>query len=355
MPLTISSNSTPPPIGGLHQPGLKGRSNSGYSSPVDSHALGRTGISISEFIFGAGAIGGIGSSPTTRGHGLTPDEGYARLDEAYALGITAIDTADAYGGGESERTVGRWLAESQPAGTLVCTKVGSIVRADGTGGVDLSPAHIERQLAQSTGRLGRVDLYLSHVPDPGTPVQQTLEAFTQARATGKIRAYGVCNVSAALLDEILATADRAGLDRPGWVQNCLSLLARQDEQDVLPLAAAEGLGYTPFSPLAGGVLSDRYLDGAPATPGSRIAVAGDRYYPGMHTQANLDRVAALRVVARRHMVSVSGLALAWLRSHPLVTAPIVSPSKAAQWQAVREALTLDLAEDERAEISAIFS
>lgn len=321
---------------------------------MDSRPLGRTGVSVSEFIFGAGAIGGIGSSPATRGHGLSPDEGLARLDEAHDLGISVIDTADAYGGGESERTVGRWLAERGAADALVCTKVGSVPRADGTGALDLSPAHIERQLAQSIDRLGRVDLYLSHAPDPDTPVAQTIEAFTQARAAGKIRAYGVCNVSAALLEEILAAADRAGLDRPGWVQNAMNLLARADEQDVLPLAAAEGLGYTPFSPLAGGVLSDRYLDGTPPAPGSRIAVAGDRYYPGMHTGANLARVAALRELARSRQVSVSGLALAWLRAHPLVTAPIVSPSKPGQWQAVREALAVDLTEDERAEISAIF-
>jgi len=123
---------------------------------------------------------------------------------------------------------------------------------------------------------------------------------------------------------------------------------------VLPLVGAEGLGYTPFSPLAGGVLSDRYLDGRAPAPGSRIAVAGDRYYPGLHTEANLGRVARLREVARRHGVSVSGAALAWLRAHPLVTAPIVSPSRPAQWQAVREAVALDLSADEQAEISAIF-
>jgi aryl-alcohol dehydrogenase-like predicted oxidoreductase len=322
---------------------------------VDSHPLGRTGVSVSEFIFGAGSIGGIGSSPATRDHGLSPAEGLARLDEARDLGITVIDTADAYGGGESERTVGRWLAGRRVAGTLVCTKVGGVIRPDGTGGLDLSPAHIERQLAQSLARLGRVDLYLSHAPDPDTPVEQTIEAFTQASADGKIRAYGVSNVSAALLEEILAVADRAGLDRPGWVQNGMSLLARSDEQDVLPLAAAEGLGYTPYSPLAGGVLSDRYLDGASPAPGSRIAVAGDRYYPGMHTGANLARVARLRDVARGHGVSVPGLALAWLRAHPLVSAPIVSPSRPAQWQAVREALALGLTEADRAEISAIFS
>jgi aryl-alcohol dehydrogenase-like predicted oxidoreductase len=321
---------------------------------VDSRPLGRTGIAVSEFIFGAGAIGGIGSSPATRAHGLSPEEGLARLDEARDLGITVVDTADAYGGGASERAVGRWLAERHATGTLVATKAGNAVRPDGTVSVDLSPAHLARQLAQSIDRLGRVDLYLSHAPDSGTPVAHTIEAFTQARADGKIRAYGVCNVSAAQLEEVLAAADRAGLDRPGWVQNGLSLLARDDERDVLPLAAAEGLGYTPFSPLAGGVLSDRYLDGRAPAPGSRIAVAGDRYYPGMHTEANLARVARLREVARRHQVSVSGAALAWLRAHPLVTAPIVSPSRRAQWQAVREAVALDLTAEGWAEISAIF-
>jgi 1-deoxyxylulose-5-phosphate synthase len=322
---------------------------------VDSRPLGRTGIAVSEFIFGAGAIGGIGSSPATRAHGLSPEEGLARLDEARDLGITVIDTADAYGGGESERTVGRWLAERQVTGTLIATKVGNAIRPDGSVGVDLSAAHIARQLTQSIDRLGRVDLYLSHAPDPGTPVEQTAAAFTRARADGKIRAYGVCNVSAAQLEEILAATDRAGLDRPGWVQNQLSLLARDDERDLLPLLAGEGLGYTPFSPLAGGVLSGRYLDGRAPAPGSRIEVAGDRYYPGMYTEASLARVARLRDVARRHHVSVSGAALAWLRAHPLVTAPIVSPSKPAQWQAVREALALDLTEDDRSEIGAIFS
>ena len=322
---------------------------------MDSRPLGRTGLSVSEFIFGAGAIGGLGGSPATRGHGLSADEGLARLDEAHALGITVIDTADSYGGGESERTVGRWLA-GRPAGdradgTLVCTKVGSVAGRDGW---DLSPAHIERQLAQSTGRLGRVDLYLSHGPDHVTPVAETIEAFTRARAAGKIRCYGVSNVSAALLEDILATADRTGLDRPGWVQNELSLLDRSDEQDVLPLAAAEGLGYTPFSPLAGGVLSEQYLGGGPPPPGSRIAVAGHLYYPGKHTEANLARVAALRDLAAGRGLSVSGLALAWLRAHPLVAAPIVSPSKAGQWQAVREALAADLTADERAEIATIF-
>ena len=82
------------------------------------------------------------------------------------------------------------------------------------------------------------------------------------------------NVDAALLEQLLLTADRTGLPRPEWIQNGLSLLNRADEKDLLPLLTSEGIGYTPFSALAGGVLSDRYLDGAGVEPGSRIAVAG---------------------------------------------------------------------------------
>ncbi len=144
-----------------------------------------------------------------RGPGLR--RAWARLDEARDLGITVVDTADAYGGGESERTVGRWLAGRQVTGTLVATKVGNAIRPDRSVGVDLAPAHIARQLTQSIDRLGRVDLYLSHAPDPATPVAQTIEAFTQARSDGKIGAYGVCNVSAAQLEEVQWQAVREAL------------------------------------------------------------------------------------------------------------------------------------------------
>lgn len=123
----------------------------------------------------------------------------------------------------------------------------------------------------------------------------------------------------------------------------------------MPLAAQEGLGYTPFSPLAGGVLSERYLDGAEPAPGSRIAAAGELYCKGFKTEENLTKVAALRDLARKQSVSVSGLALAWLRDHPSVTAPIISPSTTDQWGAVREALEIDLNEEEHARITALFA
>jgi aryl-alcohol dehydrogenase-like predicted oxidoreductase len=320
---------------------------------MEMRSLGSSGIEITAFIYGAGSIGGIGSAVATRGLGIDAAQGMDRLAEAYALGIRVIDTADAYGGGASEDTVGRWLAEARPDDVLVQTKVGGIAHADQPG-PDLSGPHIERQLARSIRRLGRVDLYLSHIPDPRTPIEETLTAFAAAREAGLVRAFGICNVDARLLEAFLEMAATMGLPRPELVQNGFSLLDRADERDLLPLAAAEGIAYTAFSPLAGGVLSDRYLDGAPPAPGSRIAVAGDRYYPGMHSPENLDRVARLRDVARENGISTAGLALAWLRAHPVVTASIVSPSTQAQWLAVSEAISADVNDSLRGEVSEIF-
>jgi aryl-alcohol dehydrogenase-like predicted oxidoreductase len=312
--------------------------------PDDPPVLGRSGIEISEFIFGAGSIGGLGGAVAARGLGIDVDQGLDRLTEAYREGVRVIDTADSYGGGESERAVGRWLAEQPHADVLVHTKVG--------GG--LSGPHIESRLRRSMRRLGRVDLYMSHAPDPATPIEETLHAFAAAVAAGSIRAYGVSNVDARLLESILDVAARHGWPRPEWVQNGYSLLLRVDERDLMPLITAEQLGYMAYSPLAGGVLSDRYLDEASPPPGSRMALVGDLYYAGMHSAGNLARVARLRDLAREHGVSTSGLALAWVSASPAITAPIVSPRTAGQWNAVREATALRFERDLIDRIAAIF-
>ena len=314
--------------------------------------LGRSGVTVTEFFFGAGGIGGIGSSVGTRGKGLSLGQGVERLNEAYELGIGVVDTANSYGGGLSEEAVGRWLGEREPDDVLVATKVGGRVEP-GQDRMDLSAAHISRQLAASVRRLGRVDLYLSNGPDPSTPLAETLAAFAAAVEGRTIRAYGVSNVTPGQREEVLSVADREGLPRPEWVQNSFSLLLRADERDLLPLASAEGLGYTPYSPLAGGLLSDRYLGGAEPKPGSRIALAG-AVYAQVNTPGGLERVERLAARARDFDVSTAGLALAWLRWHPNVTAPIVSPRWSGQWDAVHEALSLDLTDGDAAAIAELF-
>jgi aryl-alcohol dehydrogenase-like predicted oxidoreductase len=331
---------------------MAGRPTKG--KPVNVVPLGRTGIKTTEFLYGAGSIGGVGSAAATRGLGITSDQGFERIIEAYELGIRAIDTSDAYGGGESERTVGRWLSTHGSGDVLVQTKVGNVVQPDRIY-VDLSERHIHRQLAQSIARLGHVDLYLAHDVDENTPIEETLTAFASLLSDKTIRAYGVGNVDAPLLESWLDAAARTGLPRPEIVQNSFSLLDRGDEYRLFDLIESEGLAYLGYSPLAGGVLSDRYLDSEEPPAGSRIAVAGDRYYPGRYSPENLVLVGRLRNLAHARGVSTAGLALAWIRHHPVVTAPIVAPSTDAQWQAVRDALAVPADDKVLADVSDVFS
>ncbi len=315
--------------------------------------LGTTGIPVSELFFGAGSIGGIGSSLATRGSGMRTDEALERLDEAAELGISVIDTANSYAGGESERVVGQWREERERADVLVATKVGNVVERGQTG-IDLSAAHIARQLALSRSRLGRVDLYLTHAPDPSTLLEETLTAFATAMDAGEITAFGCCNLDVRDLEQVLNAADRASLPRPGWVQNSFSLVARGDERDLMPLAQGEGLGYTAYSPLAGGILSGRYrVDEEPAA-GSRLAVA-PAMYSDAFTEQNLERVVLLGALARERETSPAALAIAWLLWHPMVTAPIVSPRTTAQWDAVIQALELEVDDALAEQVGAIFA
>ncbi|CAN5304159.1 aldo/keto reductase [soil metagenome] len=315
--------------------------------------LGTTGLAVSEIFFGAGSIGGIGSAPSRIGLGMKTDEALERLDEAYEVGIRVIDTANSFAGGESERVVGRWREEREREDVLIATKVGNVVER-GQETISLSADHIERQLAASHSRLGKIDLYLTHAPDSRTPLEETLTALARAIDEGQITAFGCSNLTVHDVEAVLLAADRAGLPRPGWIQNRFNLLKLDDERDLLPLIAGEGLGYTPFSPLAGGLLSDRYLDFEVEPPaGSRLELAPGMY-SALRTERNTDRVAALGLLAQEREVSIAALAIAWLRWHPFVTAPIVSPRRTEQWDAVTEALDVGLDDEFAEKIAAIF-
>lgn len=301
--------------------------------------LGSTGIDVTELVFGGAAIGGIGSAPSLRGTGMRTDEALGRLDEAAELGIRVLDTANSFAGGESEAVIGRWREERERDDVLVITKVGNVVERGQTA-IDLSAEHLARQLTASTRRLGRVDLWASHAPDAATPLEETVAAFAAALETGSISAWGCCNVDVREIERLLSVADDAGLPRPAWVQNRFSLLARDDERDLLPFLRGEGLGYIGHSPLAGGILAGRYEVDVEPAEGSRLAIA-PRMYAAEFTDANLGRVDGLAELARDADVTTAALAIAWLLWHPLVTASIVAPRRSEQWLAVEEALALD--------------
>jgi aryl-alcohol dehydrogenase-like predicted oxidoreductase len=311
---------------------------------METRALGRTGVAVTRVILGCGNFGGIGSSPAFFGQGESDDEAAAIMDRAWELGITTFDTADAYGGGRSERAIGRWMA-SRGVRPVLTTKTFNPMAESADHG--LAPTRIRRQLASSLDRLGvdRVELFLTHEPDPDTPLAETLDALDELVAAGTIGAYGGSNVDAGVL--------REAAGRYAWVQNSYSLLERADEEEVLPLCEADGLGYTPFSPLAGGWLAGRYRRGETAPAGSRMALRPEPY-----THLDRDTVwSGLETLAARaaeHGVDIATLALAWLLSDPRVTAVIVGPRRPEHLDPAVRALDLRLSQEERAELASLF-
>jgi len=320
--------------------------------------MGTTGVEVSRVALGCGNFGGIGSAPAFFGQGESEEEAFALMDAAWELGITLFDTADAYGGGRSERAIGRWLARRGAEvreRIVLSTKVFHSVEGN-PADRGLAPDRIRRQIEGSLKRLGveRVDLYLIHAPDPETPIGETLVAMDELVRAGKVGAIGASNLSAAELEEALRTSAERGLARFDWAQNSYSLLERDDEADVLPLCARDGLGYTPFSPLAGGWLAGRYRRGEPYPAGSRMTLRPEPYGEIAH-ERTFDRLEAFESAARERGTDTATLALAWVLDNPLVTAVIVGPRRPEHLEPARAALELRLSDAERSELGALFA
>jgi aryl-alcohol dehydrogenase-like predicted oxidoreductase len=306
--------------------------------------LGASGLEVSRLILGCGNFGGIGSAPQFFGQGESEEEAYRLMDRAWALGITVFDTADAYGGGRSETWIGRWR-ERTGNDVVLSTKVFHSVEGDP---VDrgLSRERILRQIDGSLMRLGvdHVDMYLIHEPDPETPLEETLEALDEVVRSGKVRAIGASNVDVAWLEQARG--------RVQWVQNSYSLLDRESE-DVLRLCADRGLGFTPFSPLAGGWLAGKYRRGEPPPPASRMTMRPEPYLhlDNEPVYRGLDGLAA---AAAERGVDLPTLAFAWLLADPRVTAVVVGPRRPEHLEPALAALDLDLTPAERDELASLF-
>ena len=297
---------------------------------------------MTRIVLGCGNFGGIGSAPELFGHGESEEEAFAIMDAAWAAGLDWFDTADAYGGGRSETASGKWIAATGNRPRLT-TKTYNPGEAGGDRG--LAPARIRRQIESSLERLGvdRVDVYLAHEFDPETPLAETIGAFERLVEEGTVGAYGVSNFSAAQLEKALAHG------RPSLVQNEYSLLARRDERDVLPLCAEHGIAFQAFSPLGGGWLTGKYRPGEPHPEGSRMTLR-----PGPYLHLDVEHVHR-GVEGLRERGDPATLALAWVISHPAVTAAVVGPRRPAHLEPALAARDLELSASERDEIASLFS
>jgi len=324
---------------------------------MEARHLGGSGIAVTRVILGCGNFGGIGSSPAFFGRGTSKEDAFRLMDVAWDRGITTFDTADAYGGGRSEAFIGEWLQTKGPdvrERIVIATKTYNPMAEGQDHG--LGRTRIRRQLESSLRRLGveRVALYLAHDFDPETPQEETLQGFADLVHAGKVGAIGASNFTGEQLAEAVELAELERLPRYEWVQNGFSLLEQGDRESVFPVCREHGLGYTPFSPLAGGWLTGKYRRGVAPPAGSRMTLRPEPY-AGYSSDRVFDALEALEREAAGRGVSMAALALAWALHQPELTAVVIGPNRADHLEPAFEAVEIDLSPTERDHLTEVFS
>jgi aryl-alcohol dehydrogenase-like predicted oxidoreductase len=292
--------------------------------------------------------------------GWTADENqsFAVMDAFVEAGGTFLDTADVYSmwapgnpGGISEEIIGRWMKERGNRDQLiVATKVRGRMW-QGPDGEGLGRAHITRAVEDSLRRLqvDTIDLYQCHSPDEKTPIEETLTAFGELIAAGKVRQVGASNFTAAQLSEALRVAEESGLPRFETLQPHHNLVHRHEyESELAPLCERENIGVIPYSPLAAGFLTGKYRPGQPPPKSARAGrVRESMNAPGFAALEALDAVAAA------HRTTPAAVALAWQMTKPAVTAPIIGANSPEQLADLLPASELTLAEEEIAALDRV--
>lgn len=284
---------------------------------MDYRQLGRTGIRVSPICLGA-----------MNWNDANTEEGVASIHAALDRGINFIDTANIYSRGQSETVVGKALVGRRDQVVLATKVFGPM--GDGPNERGNSRRHIIAECEASLRRLGTewIDLYQLHRPDPATPIEESLLALDELVRAGKVRYVGFSTFPAWQTMEALAIADRRNLhSSPVCEQPPYNILERRVEADLVPLALKYGIGIIPWSPLASGLLTGKYSDGAPA--GGRLT-ANKEFIASPAFAASVDCVRGLTKLAENAGLTTTALALAWLIQQPAVTAPIIGPKDRAQ-------------------------
>ncbi|WP_347557531.1 aldo/keto reductase [Robbsia sp. KACC 23696] len=304
--------------------------------------LGRTGLDVSQLCLGCMTYGvpDQGAHPWT----LPEDQSRPLIRQAVEAGINFFDTANVYSAGTSEEIVGRALKEfTRRDEVVIATKVHGRMHA-GPNGAGLSRKAILQEVDQSLRRLGTdyIDLYQIHRFDPHVAIEETLEALHDVVKAGKVRYLGASSMHAWQFATMLHVAKANGWTRFSTMQNYVNLLYREEEREMLPLCAAEGIGVIPWSPLARGRLTRPWNE---SSERAESDVFGKTLYE--HTaQADRQVVEAVARVAAARNVPRAQVALAWVRSQSGITAPIVGASRPGHLEDAIASLDLTLSAEE---------
>ncbi len=300
--------------------------------------LGKSNIEVAPLALGGNVFGWTADEPTS----------FRLLDAFVDAGLNLIDTADVYSvwvpghqGGESETVIGNWLKHSgRRKDVIIATKVGNVMSPEKKG---LSKVYILRAVEDSLRRLqtDSIDLYQSHVDDPATPIEDTLEAYAELVKAGKVREIGASNFTAERLTASLQISKQRGYPSYISLQPQYNLVERADyETNLEPVCIANGIGVIPYFGLASGFLTGKYRTEADLTKSPR----------GSRVQKYLDErgmrvLAALDEVSKNLTSTAARVALAWLMARPSITAPIASATNLDQLKDLIAATELKLNED----------
>jgi len=293
---------------------------------MQTRRLGNSPFEVSELSFGTWL---------TVAGGVAREQAIRCIHAALDCGITLFDTANQYGAGEAERVLGEALASHPRDRYFIATKLFFPVGDDPDHG--LSAAQIEKQLDRSLQRLGTdyVDLYQCHRYDSETPLEETMQALHRAVESGKIRAIGFSEWTAAQVEAAASIATTHSLTPFASSQPQYSMLWRKPEREVFPACARHGISNLAFSPLAHGVLTGKYMPGQPPPAGSRAASKEMNQFmetAGRHYRSDylLAAVEQLKPIASDLGLSMPQMALAWVLRRPEVASAIIGASHPEQ-------------------------
>jgi aryl-alcohol dehydrogenase-like predicted oxidoreductase len=312
--------------------------------------LGSTGMDVSRVCLGGMSFG----RPGTGKHNWVLDDAEARpiIRRAVEAGINFFDTSNNYGEGTSEEILGDALAEYGNRDELViATKLQRRVRP-GPNGMGISRKAIFTDIEHSLRRLkvDYVDLYQIHRWDPDVPIEESLEALHDVVKAGKARYLGASSMKAWQFSKALYTSQRNGWTRFVTMQDHYNLLNREEEQEMYPLCADQGVGVLPWSPLARGRLTREWGTVSARSENDEMATRLYRANDERRDRAVIDAVGQL---ATARGLSRAQVALAWVMANPLVSAPIVGATKPAHLEDAIAAVEVSLSAEEKAALDAI--
>jgi aryl-alcohol dehydrogenase-like predicted oxidoreductase len=315
---------------------------------VEYTRLGRTGLRVSRIGLGCMSYGDPGAGM----HQWTLDEEAAGVffRQAVELGVTFWDTANVYQGGTSEEFVGRAITRfSRREDIVLATKVSGKMH-DGPGGSGLSRKAILEQVDASLRRLGTdyIDVYYVHRFDPETPVEETMATLDDLVRAGKVRYLGASSMGAWQFAKMQHAAGLHGWTAFAAMQDQYNVLKREEERDMIPMCWDQGVGLTPYSPLAKGRATRPWGEQTARSSSDNVAKAFDR-------DADKPVVDAIHAIAQARGVPMAQVALAWVLAKPVVSCPIVGATKPKHLTDAVAALELSLTEAEIAELEAPYT